>query len=70
MVPNGSVVADWIIVGTSQWFDRPGRTLYWQGFRGGSQAPHITAGLLHYGQINNDRDIWQPGEDEDDEDSD
>lgn len=64
----GEYLGDWIMIGSSQKIQDPDMTYYWRAFSNGSQPTHITAGLLHYAQISNDRCIWNPGATEDDED--
>jgi len=39
-------IGDWLIVGAAQDPTSPKQTTYWHGFSGGSQAPHISKGLI------------------------
>lgn len=69
IVDDGFFLGDWAIIGATSNPLRPNVTRYFRGYSGGSQAPHITAGLLHYARVQNDDDITDFDSYGDDDDS-
>lgn len=59
----GVFLGDWFIVGAAQNIEHPDRTIYWRVYSTGSQAPHITAGLVKYASVQSESEIWNPSDD-------
>lgn len=56
----GVFLSDWFIIGAAQNIDEPDKTIYWRAFSNGSQATHITAGLVKYASIRSESAMWNP----------